>query len=78
MKKKFLLIIIIVVSLLMIVSCSPKTPQELRKFDVLPIDATNIEDHGNGWFTFTKDGKQFLFFVRFSGYKGYSAVTQIK
>lgn len=49
--------------------------------EVLPTNATNIQNLGNGWIKFDleiqSEKRTFMFFRGRQGYKGYSAITEI-
>jgi len=45
--------------------------------DILPTNAEHVIDIGNGWVTFSLDGREFLFHNGFMGYAGYEAITCI-
>ncbi len=55
---------------------------ESNDMNILPSNAKNINDLGNGWVSFDLDVKgsmrTFMFYRAFDGYSGYVAITEIK
>lgn len=66
--KKILVVLLFVV----FAYCANNYSTEVK---VLPSEAYNITDIGNGWSTFELDGNKFLYH---RGYAGHEAITQIR
>ena len=67
-----LLILVLCLSSCRVFSISSENPL------MLPLNATNIQQVGNGWVIFNLGDKKFLFYREHYGHQGYQCITQIK
>lgn len=73
MKKIKTFILLLLVSFIFLCGCGNNSDEP----SYLPVNAYDVVDCGNGWVTFKLDGRTFLYLEKWSGYKGYAAITQI-
>ena len=83
--KKIILFVVLILMVIMLSSCLGGASGHLfwditaaESNVIIPFDATNAVDKGNGWIQFDLDGNTYLFLYRKVGSGRAAAITQIK